>query len=185
MGIQLGKKINGGGTGAIHEGPDDTVYKITTGDPEANADLMNEFHTLSTANRIPDLRIQQVVEAGRLEGRCYIQFKRIHGESLGELLIGNRLSQKELIDIRDQIRAIHERLGENGLYHGDPEGLGNYMISRTKEGPKVTLVDFVEGGSDPSGNAALQDMRTIDGILNQLIRSLERAEMDQEAHTPA
>lgn len=185
MGIQLGKKINGGGTGAIHEGPDDTVYKITNGDPAANADLMHEFHTLSSANRIADLPVQRVVEAGRHEGRCYIQFRRIHGESLGELLIGNRLNQTELIGIRDQIRTIHERLGENGLYQGDPEGLGNYMISRTKEGPKVTLVDFVEGGTDTSGKTALQDMRTIDGILNQMIKGLERAEMDQESHTPA
>lgn len=184
MGIQLGKKISGGGTGAIHEGPDDTVYKITNGDPEANADLMREFHTLSNANSIPDLPVQRALEAGRHEGRCYIQFRRIHGEGLDELLIGNRLNQQELIEIRDQIRAIHEQLGKNGLYQGDPEGLGNYMITRTKEGPKVTFVDFVEGGADPSGNAALQDMQTIDRIMDQLIRNFDHAKIDQDAHTP-
>lgn len=185
MGIQLGKKINGGGTGAIHEGPNDTVYKITNGDPDANADLMNEFHTLSGINTIPGIAVQRVLEAGRHEGRCYMQFKRIHGESLGELLIGNRLNQGELIEIRSQIRSIHEKLGENGFYQGDPEGLGNYMITRTKEGPKVTLVDFVEGGSDPSGNTALQDMRTIDGILDRLIKNFEHIEADTNTLTHA
>lgn len=171
MGIQLGKKINGGGTGAIHEGPDDTVYKITTGDTMANRDIMREFMLLSRVDKVPGLNVQQALDAGKDDqGRCYIQFRKIHGESLGDLMQRNALSQDDVRSIRLQTREIFEGLAENGFYHGDAKAISNYMITRGPEGPKVTLVDFVDGGIDPTGKTAREEWKSIDAILRRLLK---------------
>ncbi|MBK6895553.1 MAG: hypothetical protein IPH06_03045 [Alphaproteobacteria bacterium] len=184
MAIQLGKRISGGGTGAVHEGPDDTVYKITRGDSDSNADLMREFHLLSKAKEIQGLQIQQVLDAGRDGGRCYMQFRRIHGEPLGNMLMDDTLTREQLRSIKSQIAAIFDKLGENGFFHGDPEGLDNYIISGWPENIRVTLVDFVEGGLDPSGATARVELQTINGILDEYLRP-NRVLGTQTRWTPA
>lgn len=187
MTIQLGRKIDGGGTGAIHEGPDDTVYKITTGDPMANRDLMREFMLLSkVTDRIPGLSVQQALEAGQDEqGRCYVQFRKIHGENLGTLMQGNALSQEDIRAIREQVGGIFEELAENGYYHGDAGAVSNYMITRGPEGLKVTLVDFADGGTDPAGTIAREEAAKIDAILGRLVKTPENDPDIDLAWTPA
>tara|TARA_R110001592_G_scaffold20926_20_gene84824 strand:+ start:43477 stop:44016 length:540 start_codon:yes stop_codon:yes gene_type:complete len=168
MTIDLGKRISGGGTGAVHEGPDGSVYKITNGSEMANIDLLKEFGMLGRVNSITDFPTQDVIDAGRHEGRCFIQMKKIDGVPLDELLHAKQYTAQDIDDMRAQISDMHEQLADAGLYHGDAGGLGNYMVSKNAEGLKVRIIDFAEGGIDASGETARQEALKIDQTLERI-----------------
>lgn len=173
MSIELGKKISSGGTGAVHEGPNDTVYKITTGDDMANADLLKEHSMLNRVLAASDIPSQVTIDAGRLGNRCYIQMKRIHGTPLDEFLHDQQPTEDDITDIRTQIADIFDKLDNAGLYHGDAGGTGNYMITESEQGLHVHIIDFAEGGIDTSGETARQEATTIDNILAR-VRTAEQ-----------
>ena len=170
MALELGEKINAGGTGAVHRGPEGSVYKITNGSEMANADILKEFYVLQELQKFPNIPTQYVLDGGRDEaGRCYIQMNEIDGEPLDEMVHYDLLSVDDLTSIRYQVQDIFSKLGQAGFYHGDAIGTGNYMISRDEQDVKVRIIDFAEGGKDPSGTLAIQEGEQIDGILDRLI----------------
>ncbi len=171
MDLQIGEKLSGGGTGAVHEGPEDTVYKITNGQDIANEDLMREFFMLQKLAEHPQIPTQKVVDAGRdEEGRLYIQMQRIEGAPLDEMIHYNNLSVGDLAQVRDQIVEIYSQLEAAGLYHGDSGGTGNYMVTFDEDDqPVVQIIDFAEGGEDPTGETARREAATIDSIMEGLI----------------
>ena len=178
MPIELGEKIGAGGTGYVHEGPDNTVYKITNGSDMGNIDLLREHGMLSRVEGAGGIPSQKVIDAGRLDGRCYIQMERIDGVPLDELLHEWDPTFEEMNSIRDQIADIFAKLEEAGLFHGDATGIGNYMISETDDGMKVHIIDFVEGGIDETGETARKEAAAIDNILHRVTPNAPKPETD-------
>jgi len=174
MGIDLGNKINSGGTGSVHEGPDNTVYKITTGDDIANADLLKEYRMLNRVEAVPAIPSQVTIDAGRLGDRCFIQMERIDGLPLDEFLHDRTPTDDEMSSIREQIADIYKELEQAGLFHGDAGGTGNYMITEGDDGLHVRIIDFAEGGSDPSGETAREEAKKIDSILSGVITAEQK-----------
>lgn len=174
MSIYLGDKISSGGTGSVHEGPDNTVYKITSGDDMANADLLKEYSMLNRIEAVPAIPSQVTIDAGRLGDRCFIQMERIDGIPLDEFLHDSTPTDDEISTIREQIAHIYEELAQAGLYHGDAGGTGNYMITESDEGLHVRIIDFAEGGSDPSGETAREEAKKIDRILSGVITAEQK-----------
>jgi tRNA A-37 threonylcarbamoyl transferase component Bud32 len=157
------------------KGPNDSVYKVSNGE-NLNIDILREFILLSKIHRrSPGISAQQPLETGKDEQkRCYIQFKRIHGETLGELMLGKSLIPAEIQTIRMQVKDIFAKLAAHGLYHGDAGSVSNYMISGAGNDIKVTLVDFVDGGQDPSGQTAREEAKKIDDILESFLISARK-----------
>lgn len=178
MPIELGEQIGAGGSGYVHEGPDNTVYKITNGSDMGNIDLLRELGMLSRVANVGDIPSPNVIDAGRLDGRCYIQMERIDGINLNEMLNEWAPTFEEISNIRDQIADIFARLEEAGLFHGDAIGMENYMISETESGLKVHIIDFVEGGTDMTGQTARKEAAAIDTVLERIQISLPKPKTD-------
>ena len=171
MELQIGQRLGAGGTGAVHEGPAESVFKITNGEDIANEDLMREFFMLEKLAKHPQIPTQKVIDAGRDEqGRAFIQMKRIEGDPLDEMVHYNNLTVDDLREIREQISEIYGHLENAGFYHGDPGGTGNYMVSFDEDDlPVVQIIDFAEGGEDPTGETARKEAAAIDNIMEGLI----------------
>ena len=165
---EFGRELGSGGTGTVYEGPDNTVYKVTTGDELANSDLLREFFTLTRLQNKPDLPVPQIIDAGSLEdGARYIQMAKIEGDMLTRILPS--MPKADVKSVQTQINKIFNQLSEIGIFHGDAGGLDNYLISYASGAPRVHLIDFVEGGRDPSGQKAKDDAKTINQILNRYL----------------
>lgn len=167
--IELGSRISAGSTGSVHHGPAGSVYKITNGDTEANQDLTKEFLLLSRANNIPGTATSRVLSAGIYEnGRRFIQMDFIEGTPLDVLAHEGLLDEHDLQKIGQKIEIAFANLAKSGIYHGDAGGLGNYIVNKKDDEIEVHIVDFVEGGIDPTGEKSKEDTREARAALAKL-----------------
>ena len=170
-----GKEIGAGGGGTVHDGPDDTVYKISTNEIESQRAVLAEFFRLS-ALKEKGISVPDTLTGGRLaDGRLFMHISKMPGESFSKAQ--HDLNAQDIQEIRIQLSEIFTVLKEEKILHGDTNGIDNYMISRDNDGTaKVHLIDFGEASKNASPEESDAEFEHIDNILASIQETKQAAE---------
>jgi serine/threonine protein kinase len=146
-GFRMGELLGEGATGSVYAARDaqgaELAVKVLREAFADDPDMVTRFQReASIAQHLRSEFIAQVVSAGRTQGRPWIAYRRLRGETLAQRL------QRELVLERSRLVPIIEHVLRGlavahaaGVVHRDVTP-GNIMLERIGAGERACILDF-------------------------------------------